>query len=71
MGKGELWYSSDEALAESLGCSGAYVAITVVQVPSPHSAVECSSPKKGPPMHEVARGALTRSCLLTALPAAE
>lgn len=71
MGEGELWNSSDEALVESMGSSGAYMVIRVVQVPTPHSAIECSNPKKGPPMHEVARGALTRGCLLTALPAAE
>lgn len=61
-GKGELWCSSDDALAEPMVDSGAYVAITVVPgaLTTP---IGCSSSKKGLPLGEAACRALAGSCL--------
>lgn len=53
--RGEVWYSSDSALAEPRGCSGPNAVIPVVQVPSPHSAIGHSSLNKGHPCMRLPR----------------
>lgn len=68
-GRGEVWHSSDNALAEPGAALGRVWSSQLFRCPLRTQPLG-AAPQEGPPRHEAAQGALA-SCLLTTFPTAE